>query len=95
MMIGTGMQNKLLEAMAMGVPCITTPLANNPIGTKADEEILVASDAEGFEKAIQLLLTNENKYAEIQRNARAFVERNHRWDNTTQRLVELIESTKY
>lgn len=95
MMIGTGMQNKLLEAMAMGVPCITTPLANNPIGTKANEEILVASDAEGFENAIQLLLTNENKYAEIQRNARSFVERNHHWDNTTQRLIELIESTKY
>src|SRR5690606_15198329 len=31
MFIGTGMQNKLLEAMAMGLPFITTPLANNAI----------------------------------------------------------------
>jgi glycosyltransferase involved in cell wall biosynthesis len=95
MMIGTGMQNKLLEAMAIGVPCITTPLANNPIGTKANSEILVASDPNEFKKAIELLLSNPNKYAEIQTNARLFVEQNHHWNKTTNRLVELIETTKY
>ncbi|NVK63986.1 MAG: glycosyltransferase [Flavobacteriales bacterium] len=95
MMIGTGMQNKLLEAMALGVPCITTPLANNPIGTKKNEEILVASKPQEFEEAIHLLLSDTNKYAAIQEKARAFVEKNHQWDSTTARLVELIESTKY
>ena len=30
--IGTGLQNKLLEAMAMKIPCITSSLANNAIG---------------------------------------------------------------
>ena len=95
MMIGTGMQNKLLEAMAMGVPCITTPLANNPIGTKANAEILVASNPTEFKNAIEALLSNASKYDEIQSNARAFVGRNHHWNTTTNRLVELIESTKY
>lgn len=95
MMIGTGMQNKLLEAMAIGVPCITTPLANNPIGTTENKEILVASTPSEFQTAIELLFSNEEKYSEIQRNARAYVEQNHQWDKATQRLVELIESTKY
>lgn len=95
MMIGTGMQNKLLEAMAIGVPCITTPLANNPIGTTENKEILVASTPDEFKKAIELLFSNEVKYTEIQSNARAFVEENHHWNKTTERLVELIESTKY
>lgn len=95
MMIGTGMQNKLLEAMAMGVPCITTPLANNPIGTAENKEILVATTPEEFMRAIELLSGDEEKYAEIQSNARAFVEQNHRWNKTTERLVDLIESTKY
>lgn len=95
MMIGTGMQNKLLEAMAIGVPCITTPLANNPIGTKVNSEILVASTPEEFQNAINTLLNDEIKYIELQTNARSFVEHNHHWNKTTHRLVELIESTKY
>ncbi|MDG1333797.1 MAG: glycosyltransferase [Crocinitomicaceae bacterium] len=95
MMIGTGMQNKLLEAMAIGVPCITTPLANNPIGTKENSEILVASTPEEFKSAIETLFQDSIKYAEIQGNARAFVEQNHHWSETTKRLVELINSTKY
>lgn len=95
MMIGTGMQNKLLEAMALGIPCITTPLANNPIGTKKDIEILVASEPKEFEEAIHLLFNDSEKYTQLQENARAFVEKNHQWDSTTARLIELIESTKY
>lgn len=95
MMIGTGMQNKLLEAMALGIPCITTPLANNPIGTKKNEEILVASEPQEFEDAIRLLFADNEKYIQIQTNARKFVEENHQWDTTTARLVELIESTHY
>ena len=31
MFIGTGLQNKLLEAMSMGIPCVTTQLANNAL----------------------------------------------------------------
>ena len=57
MMIGTGMQNKLLEAMAIGVPCITTPLANNPIGTTENSEILVASTPNEFKTANLILLS--------------------------------------
>ena len=35
MRVGTGLQNKLLEAMAMQLPCVTTPLANNALGGPA------------------------------------------------------------
>src|SRR5690606_20190025 len=47
MFIGTGLQNKLLEAMAMGIPCITTPLANNALGADSSS-ILLAETPEGF-----------------------------------------------
>ena len=40
MMIGTGLQNKLLEAMAMRIPCVTSTLANNALQAKPEVEIL-------------------------------------------------------
>ena len=41
MQIGTGLQNKLLEAMAMGLPCITSSLANNAVGAPPGQAILI------------------------------------------------------
>ena len=46
MRIGTGLQNKLLEAMSMRLPCITTPLANGSLGAEDGNEILVGKNAE-------------------------------------------------
>ena len=37
MQIGTGLQNKLLEAMAMRMPCVTSALANNAVGAEPNE----------------------------------------------------------
>ena len=39
--IGTGLQNKLLEAMSMELPCITSALANNALKACDGEEILI------------------------------------------------------
>src|SRR5690606_31251515 len=48
MLLGTGLQNKLLEAMAMKIPCITTSLANNALNAIEDESILIAESPEEF-----------------------------------------------
>ena len=40
MQIGTGLQNKLLEAMAMKIPCISSPLANNALEAEDGKEII-------------------------------------------------------
>ena len=42
MQIGTGLQNKILEAMAMKIPCITSPLAFQALKANDPEDILVA-----------------------------------------------------
>ena len=44
---GSGQQNKILEAMAMGLPVITTPLVNQAIGAEEGKEILLAATAQG------------------------------------------------
>ncbi len=76
---GTGQQNKILESMAMGVPCITTTVVNNAIGAKINEEILIADDEVEFAKMIDILLNNDNLRSKISQNAKIFVKQNFDW----------------
>lgn len=88
MMIGTGMQNKLLEAMALGIPCITTSLANNAIKAEHMNSIIVADSKEAFIRSIHLLLNNTDLYQLISGNAKAFVEHSYSWEESTRHLIE-------
>ena len=92
MMIGTGMQNKLIEAMAMGIPCITTELANNAIGGIHNKSIVVAETKEDFVLAIQHLLSDDEFYQTISKGGRNLVQDNFNWLATTQKLSEIFES---
>jgi glycosyltransferase involved in cell wall biosynthesis len=92
MMIGTGMQNKLLEAMALGIPCITTSLANNAINAVHGESIYVANTASEFLLAIKTLSTNNDLYQKIAGEGRDFVLKNYNWQNATAVLKKTILS---
>lgn len=94
MHIGTGMQNKLLEAMALGIPCVTTPLASNAIKAVHGEHIMVASTDEEFIACIEQLRSNNDLAETIGRNASKFVQENYSWEKSVLRLVESIEKTK-
>jgi glycosyltransferase involved in cell wall biosynthesis len=82
MFIGTGLQNKLLEAMALGIPCVTTSLANNALKAKENEEILIANTTEEFIEALEQL-KNEEFCQNIRQNAQKFVKANFRWNQST------------
>lgn len=90
MQIGTGLQNKLLEAMAMQVPCITSPLANQALQAKENEEILIARTPEEYADQVLLLLTNPDKSREIAMNGYNYVLRNYSWEKETAKIEELI-----
>lgn len=77
--IGTGLQNKLLEAMALNVPCITTSLANNALGGQTNSELLIANTLTEFENAINTLLNDPLKSLKITKNAQQFVKDNFDW----------------
>ena len=59
MQIGIGMQNKILEAMSMGLPVITTTLANNAIGAAHGKEIWIANTPEKVAEAISRVKLTE------------------------------------
>ncbi|MGB0933717.1 MAG: glycosyltransferase [Lishizhenia sp.] len=91
MFIGTGLQNKLLEAMALGIPCVTTSLANNALHAVPNESILIANTKEEFTEAINRLMKDEKMSARIAQNGKAFVLNNYNWQTATKLLIDLIE----
>ena len=90
MRIGTGLQNKLLEAMSMGIPAITTPLANASLGAKPDEEILVGNNAEELAQHIITLLTDTPKANQIAQAGFEFTNRVYDWGKATEQMEEAM-----
>lgn len=91
MHLGTGLQNKLLEAMSMKLPCITSQLAGKPLkGVENGKEIIVCHTTTGYAEAVQHLLDNEESYKEIAENGYQFVKRNYNWESINKKLEEII-----
>ena len=90
--IGAGQQNKVLESMAMGVPCVTTELVNNAIGADPDHQILLAGTATEFASRIVDVLDSANTYRNISDAAWEFVDTNFSWSAVGDRLSAIVES---
>ena len=90
MMSGSGMQNKLLEAMSMGVPCITTSIANKPLGATIDNEILVGDTPEQLAKHIVTLLNDPSQRARLVAAATDFVHSHYSWHTSVNQLQSIL-----
>ena len=93
MRIGTGLQNKLLEAMSMRLPAITSPLANASLGAKPDEEILIGCNAEEMAQHIITLLTDKDKAERLAQAGFDFTNRVYDWGKATEKLEEAMRKT--
>ena len=94
MRLGTGLQNKLLEAMAMKLPCITSPLASNPLNADKGKNIIVCNSILGYVDAVDMLLSQPVFYQEIAENGCCFVKQNYNWEYTTTILENLITKSQ-
>lgn len=90
MKIGTGLQNKLLEAMALGLPCVTTNLANNALKAKNGEEIMLANTAEEFVTNIAKII-DQPMGDQLATNCQLFVRAHFDWKQSTLELRDLME----
>jgi sugar transferase (PEP-CTERM/EpsH1 system associated) len=77
---GSGLQNKVLEAMAVGTPVVATPRAVAGLEVRADEHCLVAADADGLAAAAVELLERPERGRALARAARALVDARYRWE---------------
>jgi glycosyltransferase involved in cell wall biosynthesis len=95
MQIGTGLQNKLLEAMAMKIPCITSPLANDALQALPGNEILIGQSPAEYAQHILNLLDNKDFATAIAGAGHAFVLRNYDWERATGELERIIKYGKH
>lgn len=88
--IARGIQNKVLEAMAMARAVVVRPECAAPI--KADGTLAVAGSAAEFGEAVVGLLASPARAAQIGRTSRAAVERHYGWAASAARLDAFLEA---
>jgi len=94
LLIARGIQNKVLEGMAMGKAVVATSGAATGLKAVKDRDMVVAEDETRMTEAIIHLLQNPEKRFQIGLSARLYVEREHSWSAHLGRLSVLVNSDK-
>jgi polysaccharide biosynthesis protein PslH len=77
--IGAGLQNKVLEGMAMALPMVITSAANEGIGARDGEHVLIVDDSAAFAAAVVGLLRRREQAVALGHRARQFIVENWSW----------------
>lgn len=83
---GSGMQLKVLEAMASGTPVVATPMALGGLPGTAAEYLALASNETQFADKIVFLLRNPAERSRLAAKARALIERQYTWEASVAQL---------
>ncbi len=90
MQIGSGLQNKLLEAMSMQLPCVTTSIANAALGAQPGTHILVADTPQSLADAILALLQDPQLSSSIAQQGNTFVRQHFGWPQAVAKLETIL-----
>ncbi len=90
--LARGIQNKVLESLAMATPAVVSSPVARGMDAKEGEGIFVADGARDVADGIVTLLRNPKEAADLGKAGRRLVERRHVWDDHSARLEELLES---
>lgn len=92
MQSGSGMQFKILEAMACGVPVVVSTLGLGDIAAEINKDFLLADTPDSFVQAILSLLQSEELRVKIGNAGWQFVKQHHTWDALNADFEESITS---
>jgi polysaccharide biosynthesis protein PslH len=91
MVYSVGIQNKVLEAMALGTPVVVAAQAASALGTLPGRDLLIAESASEFASATLRLMDDAALRATLSMNGRAYVEQQHEWHTVAARLVDVYQ----
>jgi len=91
MVYSVGIQNKVLEAMALGTPVVVAAQAAAALGARPGRDLLVAESARDFAEATLRLMDDAELRASLEQHGRAYVEQHHNWRAVTDRLVDVYQ----
>lgn len=98
LLYGAGIQNKVLEAMASGLPVVATPQALGALGAKPEVDVLAGQDANHLADQLVRVLTDGSLCQTLAHNGRQYVETHHSWSAVTRQLrglyLESINSNR-
>ena len=86
---GAGVQNKVLEAMASGVPVVATPRVVDSLQAEPERDLLVSEDAPQLARHVLSLIERPDRRRAIGSAGRRYVERCHDWLPIGARLSEI------
>lgn len=91
MVSGSGIKNKVLEAMAMALPVVATPLAVEGLPVRSRENAMIADGAAPFAAAIGQLLSSSDERTRMGEAGRALVEGHYTWEGCAARYELLYQ----
>ena len=89
--IGGGTRLKILEAMAAGIPIVSTTIGAEGLSVKHGENILLSDSADTFAKETISLLNNPELRLKLAKSARNFVEQNYDWEMIAQKQMAVYD----
>ena len=89
--LDVGVQTKVLEAMSMGVPVITTSAGNAGIAARNGIDLIVADSPRDVAAAV-LALFDGHGWDDLSKSGRKFVEENFKWEISFQELECSLKS---
>jgi len=92
MQTGGGIQNKILESMALGTINIVSSLAAKPIGAEHGKHFLVCDNPEEMANIINNIYENPKHFETLKKNAREFIMNNFTWTSYEKKLLNVIEN---
>lgn len=89
--LGGGFRGKILEAMAIGRPVVSTSLGAEGVPAHQRENIILADNPEDFAQGVEDLMTDDKLFERIRTNARKLVEEKYSWEKGVKVMEGVLE----
>jgi len=94
MRYGAGIQNKILESMAIGTPVVCSSIGLEGISANNEKEIIVEDSPDKFAKRVVNLMNDSNLRRSFSLAGRKLIENHYTWDKVLSKLDNIIEERK-